>query len=43
MLKIIRDTREQKGYTFADFPDVQLTTDTLQTGDYSLQDRKSVV
>lgn len=36
MLKIIRDTREQAGYTFSDFPDVQATTETLVTGDYSL-------
>lgn len=36
MLWIIRDSREQNGYTFAAFPDVTATTGTLATGDYSL-------
>lgn len=36
MLRIIRDSREQAGYTFANFPDVEATTGTLATGDYTL-------
>lgn len=36
MLQIIRDSREQNGYTFASFPDVEATTGTLATGDYTL-------
>ena len=36
MLRIIRDSREQNGYTFSGFPDVTATTGTLATGDYSL-------
>ena len=36
MLRIICDSREQNGYTFATFPDVLAKTGTLATGDYSL-------
>jgi len=36
ILQIICDSREQAGYTFAQFPDVRTTTGTLATGDYSL-------
>ena len=33
---IIQDTREQLGYEFAGYPDVELLKGTLPTGDYSL-------
>lgn len=36
MLRIICDSREQNGYTFAEFSDVLATTGTLATGDYTL-------
>lgn len=35
-LQIIRDSREQNGYSFEQFPDVVAITGTLTTGDYSL-------
>lgn len=35
-LRIIRDSREQNGYSFANIQDVSLEVATLPTGDYSI-------
>lgn len=37
-MKIIRDTREQKGYSFAFFDDIEVISRKLDYGDYSLED-----
>lgn len=34
---VLKDTREQKGWNFLDFDEVEVQSATLQTGDYTLQ------
>jgi DNA excision repair protein ERCC-4 len=42
--KIIVDTREKRGYTFANIkPQPSIEIETLQTGDYSIKGMKSIV
>lgn len=40
---VVRDTREQKGYDFSDFPDVELVSGKLEVGDYSVQGLESFI
>ena len=40
---VVRDSREQKGYNFAEYPDVEIVRGTLPQGDYSIQGLENFV
>jgi len=42
-MKIIIDSREQRPFTFKDYPETDVQTGTLQAGDYSLAGLESIV
>ena len=42
-MKIIVDTREQDPYKFSNFPDVEIISQKLDTGDYSLAGAEEII